>query len=340
MSLAELKARNLARQQPAPAADDSPPEVVTEYVDSLPPQKLNGSHAESVARPAPSRSPALYQPDIQRLLPQDMEAENSVLSAMLLAPDACIPKVRALDEATFHVPAIRILFAAIRELHFETSGVDFVTLARHLEERALLESVGGRGVVSALFTDPHIPTAALFDEHLAIVIEMARKRAVIAAATKAMEAAWEKANSRHSIEIIDELDSTLGKIRETGEDTWSDPEPIRPELRPVAVLRPEMIPEPFRPWVCDVAHRMQCPLDFVASAAVVLTSIVIGTACGIRPKRNDDWTVVPNLWGAVVGEPSMLKTPALAEALRPLERLEATEKEAYDQAAEEHDAEL
>jgi hypothetical protein len=276
--------------------------------------------------------------DIRRLLPQAPDAEKGVLCAMLLAPDECIPKVRSLDAETFHDPANRILFSAIRELHYEPSGVDFVTLGRHLEMRGQLANAGGGHAVSALFT--FLPTVALFDEHLDIVIEAARKRAVIAAATKAKEAAWENASSRHSIEIIDELDSTLGIIRETGEDTWGEPEPIRAELRPVAILRAEMIPEPYRDWLCDVAHRMQCPLDFVASAAVVMTSIVIGTACGIRPKRNDDWTVTPNLWGAVVGEPSMLKTPALAEALRPLDRLEATAKEAYDQATEEHDAEL
>ena len=43
----------------------------------------------------------------------------------------------------------------------------------------------------------------------------------------------------------------------------------------------------------------------------------------IRPKRHDDWTVVPNLWGAIVARPGMLKTPALREVLKPLRNLAA-----------------
>jgi hypothetical protein len=72
---------------------------------------------------------------------------------------------------------------------------------------------------------------------------------------------------------------------------------------------------------------MQCPIDFVATAAVVMTSIIIGAGCGIRPKWHDDWTVIPNLWGGVIGRPSMLKTPALA-------------KGEYDSAASQYQAEV
>ena len=52
-------------------------------------------------------------------------------------------------------------------------------------------------------------------------------------------------------------------------------------------------------------------------------------AVGIRPKRKDDWLVVPNLWGGVIGPPSKKKTPALSEMLKALHRLE---KSANDDA--------
>lgn len=41
----------------------------------------------------------------------------------------------------------------------------------------------------------------------------------------------------------------------------------------------------------------------------------------IRPKQYDDWTVTPNLWGALIGRPSAMKSSAMAEGLRPLKRL-------------------
>jgi len=42
---------------------------------------------------------------------------------------------------------------------------------------------------------------------------------------------------------------------------------------------------------------------------------VIGRKVAIRPKRQDDWAVVPNLWGLAVGPPGLMKSLALAEAL-------------------------
>jgi len=87
-----------------------------------------------------------------------------------------------------------------------------------------------------------------------------------------------------------------------GEETeWSDPQPIKTELLSVEQLPFEILPEAFRPWIEDVSHRMQCPPDFVAMAAITLAGSLIGTGCGIRPKQHDDWLVIPNLWGGVVG---------------------------------------
>lgn len=57
---------------------------------------------------------------------------------------------------------------------------------------------------------------------------------------------------------------------------------------------------------------------------LVVCASVIGTSCRIRPKQQDDWSVVPNLWGGIVGPPSMMKTLALNEAVnKTLGRLEA-----------------
>ena len=119
---------------------------------------------------------------------------------------------------------------------------------------------------------------------------------------------------------------------------WPEPEPIRNDLRSVAPLRTEMIPVPLRACLTDIAYRMQCPIDFIAAAFVVMASILIGAGCSIRPKRYDDWLVIPNLWGGVIARPSMLKTPSLVAALKPLVRLEIAAKEKHDDTIRGYEA--
>lgn len=125
-----------------------------------------------------------------------------------------------------------------------------------------------------------------------------------------------------------------------GDQEWPDPEEITSELLPVEPLLPELIPGALRPWLIDIARRMQCPLDFVAVGALVVSAAVIGAGCAIRPKQRDDWEVVPNVWGGVVARPSMLKTPALAEIMKPLIRMELEARDEYDEAMMMHGAEF
>ncbi len=116
---------------------------------------------------------------------------------------------------------------------------------------------------------------------------------------------------------------------------WPEPTPLPDALPAVQAFDAELLPEALRGWVMDIAHRMQCPPDFPAVAALVALSSLIGARAVVQPKAKDDWQVVPNLWGAVVGRPGVKKSPALGEALKPLHRLEATEFEQWQAA---HDA--
>jgi hypothetical protein len=119
--------------------------------------------------------------------------------------------------------------------------------------------------------------------------------------------------------------------KEIPDDDWPDPEPLPIGLLPVPRMTSHLIPEPFRAWLCDIAERMQCPLEYPAIGALVSLSSAVGNRMAIYPKRHDDWMVIPNLWGAVVGRPGVLKSPALDEAMRPVKRLVAQAGEEYKQ---------
>ena len=102
---------------------------------------------------------------------------------------------------------------------------------------------------------------------------------------------------------------------------WREPRPVPRGRPPVPPFDDALLPDSLAPWVADVADRVQCPPDFVAVGVLVAAAAVIGRKIAIRTKRQDDWAVVPNLWGLAVGPPGIMKSPALAEALRPLRRL-------------------
>lgn len=114
----------------------------------------------------------------------------------------------------------------------------------------------------------------------------------------------------------------VAAARQAEYDALPQPEAIGQQLPAVPALDTNLIPAPLRGWVEDVAYRMQCPVDYCAVGALVALAGVVGASIGIRPKRRDDWLVVPNLWGGVIGPPSKKKTPALADMLKALGRLE------------------
>ena len=114
----------------------------------------------------------------------------------------------------------------------------------------------------------------------------------------------------------------------TPKEEWPEPAAL-PGLPPVPPWDDRLLPSALRPWLTDVSQRIQCPPEYPAIGAIVALGSVIGRACAIRPKRHDDWSVIPNLWGSAVGSPSAMKTPAVREAMRPLSALAR-------KAAEEH----
>ncbi len=124
------------------------------------------------------------------------------------------------------------------------------------------------------------------------------------------------------------------------EEFWSDPIPLVEELLPVVPFDPDMLPEALCTWIKDISERMQVPLDFLAAPAIVVLGSLIGRKIGIFPKAYDDWLVVPNLWGAVIGRSAFLKSPSIAEIMKPLDELAATTMQAHQEAMAHYEQQL
>jgi hypothetical protein len=60
-------------------------------------------------------------------------------------------------------------------------------------------------------------------------------------------------------------------------------------------------------------------------------SSVVGNKVRVRPKQHDDWTITPNLWGAIIGPPSAMKSPAMQAALAPAYMLQDEMRTLWEQ---------
>ena len=114
-------------------------------------------------------------------------------------------------------------------------------------------------------------------------------------------------------------------------DDWDEPLDLKSPLLKVEPFDPEVfLPEILGEYVSDIAERMQCPIDFPAVATIISMGTAIGRKIGICPKAHDSWLVTPNLWGYIVGRPSLMKTPSIKEAINVLYSIEGSEKQAYE----------
>jgi HPt (histidine-containing phosphotransfer) domain-containing protein len=113
-----------------------------------------------------------------------------------------------------------------------------------------------------------------------------------------------------------------------------------PESRPTVLpFQAEMLPEAIRDYVYDVADRQQSLPDFVAVAAIVGLSGLLGRKALICPKQLDDWSVTPNQWGAIIGRPSAMKSPSMKEALKPLRQFDIKAAQQFEEDMKNYEEE-
>lgn len=125
-----------------------------------------------------------------------------------------------------------------------------------------------------------------------------------------------------------------------GAGEWPEPQALPDGLPAVKPFDADWLPDKLRPWVADIGDRLQCPLDFVAVAVMVSLGSVIGRRVGIRPQERTDWTEYANLWGCIVGRPSLMKSPAMERGLDPLRALAHRAVKAFEGERLEYDAKM
>ena len=118
----------------------------------------------------------------ERIPPQNIEAEQSVLGAMLISREAIDKAGEILNEDDFYRPDDRTIFSAIMDLHSRNEAVDLVTVTEELRRLGKLDAIGGTAAITALSNA--VPTAANVVYHAKIVEEKSLRRQLINSATE------------------------------------------------------------------------------------------------------------------------------------------------------------
>jgi replicative DNA helicase len=122
--------------------------------------------------------------------PQDLEAEESVLGAMLVSPNAVAAVSEILQPDDFYRKSHGTMYRAILEMYGRGDAIDSITLANELSNRGVLEEVGGRAAVSTLAAT--VPAAANAPHYARIVRDTASYRGLIRAGTDIATLGYER----------------------------------------------------------------------------------------------------------------------------------------------------
>ena len=147
-----------------------------------------------------------------RLPPQDLDAEQSVLGAMLLAEAAVAEATELLKAEDFYRGGHGEIFAAMLELYQGSEPVDQVSVCDRLDQRGSLEQVGGRPAVFALAEA--VPVVTNARRYAEIVREMAMLRGLIRVGTEVAQLGYDRPGDTR--ELLDMAEQKVYEIAQTG----------------------------------------------------------------------------------------------------------------------------
>ena len=147
----------------------------------------------------------------QRIPPQNVEAEQAVLGAMMLEHNAVVAAMEKLRPGDFYREVHRTIFEAMEHLHHDNKEVDVITLPEELRRMKKLDDVGGLEYVLSL---PNlVATAANIEYHANIVAEKALARNIITTCTELTSEAYD--GEKEPEDLLDDAERRILQISES-----------------------------------------------------------------------------------------------------------------------------
>lgn len=145
---------------------------------------------------------------LEKIPPQNLEAEMAVLGSMLLDEDAIGTAIESLDKDCFYKDDHRRIFEAVLSLYNSNKAVDLITLTDELKKDEMLEKVGGVSFLTALVNS--VPTAANISHYVRIVKEKSILRTLINNATRIVSLCYESEGNIN--EVVDTAERFIFEV--------------------------------------------------------------------------------------------------------------------------------
>ncbi len=146
---------------------------------------------------------------VGKTLPASLQAERSVLSALLLNSQQAIRICEILSADDFYTPAHKVIFQVMIDLEKQNKQVDLVTLQDELSKRDKLEAVGG--IIYLVSLQEDIPSIGLIEQHAQIVKEKAILRELINSSAKIISQCYNQEDRSVDV-VLDEAEKIIFDI--------------------------------------------------------------------------------------------------------------------------------
>mgnify|MGYP001594626739 CR=1 FL=1 len=147
---------------------------------------------------------------IDKIPPQNLDAEMAVLGSMLLDEEAIATAVEKLDRNSFYKDSHRNIFQAISDLYALNKAVDLITLTDALKRDGVIDAVGGASYLTALANA--VPSAANIGHYVNIVREKNILRTLITNGTKIISLCYE--SDGNIDQVVDNAERLIFEISE------------------------------------------------------------------------------------------------------------------------------
>jgi replicative DNA helicase len=145
-----------------------------------------------------------------QMAPHSREAEEAVIGAVLINPEAYFDVAQFLRSDDFYIHRHRWIWEAFNRLHERRMSIDFLTVTEELNQLGQLAEVGGPAYLTALISN--VPTSLHAEAYGRLVEQNAVRRKMLAAANQIAKLAYEQ--DRHIETIMDEAEQAIFGVSE------------------------------------------------------------------------------------------------------------------------------